>query len=124
MDTARIRFEDPFGGVAFSIISISVGQCGGSANEMSVAQGTQLALLVAEAFKATLESDAYDNMQLQCLQDGVCYPDALNAEWCDETGCYIVTVDTGPVPTGAYELTIPLGTGETVILRIEVGESE
>jgi len=124
-DRIRIRFEDPFGGIAHAIVNITVGQCANSSTPtvIHVIQGELLPLIMPLPFAAVVDA-GLGTVILISLEDGTLYPDLIAAEWSEQINRHILTINTGGLPLGSYELLIPLGTGETVILTLEVGEAK
>ena len=124
-DRVRIRFEDPFGGAAIAVVDITVGQCvdAQAGNTVRVVQGELLPLIVPISFAPIFEAGS-GAVILLGLEDGLLYAGAISVEWSESVNRHILTIDTAGLPLGSYELMIPLGTGETVILTIEVGEGE
>ncbi|MCK5247728.1 hypothetical protein KAR02_12550, partial [Candidatus Bipolaricaulota bacterium] len=90
---------------------------------VSVFQGQLLPLIVPLTFTPIFEA-GMGTVTLLGLEDGILYASAISAEWSEQVNRHILTIDTAGLPLGSYELKIPLGTGETVTLTIEVGEAE
>ena len=121
-DMIRVRFSDPFGNevtanVDILVIECVVGEIG--IPGITVSQGTQLKIIVPEAFESIADT-AWASVLLLSLEDGTGYSVVLSVVFNEEINRYVITVDTGPVPAGRYLLSIPLGNGETVELTIEV----
>ena len=125
IDAIRVRFEDPFGGVAYAVVNITVGQCGSAIPNsiLRVAQGQAVALIVPISFESIFNA-GWGEVTLISLEDGQAYSGLIAAEWSEQVNRHILSISTVDLPIGSYELTIPLGNGETVTLTIEVGESE
>ena len=124
-DQVRVRFEDPFGGVAIAFVDIAVGQCVEQAgvSVTHLIQGRVLPLIVPLTFESVFEA-GWGTVILISLNDGTLYPDLILVEWNEIVNRHILTINTEGLPLGRYELKIPLGTGEIVTLTLEVGESE
>ncbi|MFC2095512.1 Ig-like domain-containing protein [Candidatus Bipolaricaulota bacterium] len=124
IDQLRIRFEDPFGGVAIAVVDIAVGQCMNAAAQSTihVVQGQLLPLIVPISFASVFDA-GLGTVTLLSLQDGILYQEAIAAEWSEEINRHVLTINTAGLPLGSYELKMPLGTGEVVTLTIEVGEA-
>jgi hypothetical protein len=125
IDQLRIRFEDPFGGVAIAVVNITVGRCVDvtASSVIHVIQGEFLPLVVPISFASMLEA-GMGTVTLLSLEAGTLYPDVITVEWSEAINRHILTLNTTGLPLGSYELKIPLGTGEIVTLTIEVGEAE
>jgi len=119
-DLVRIEFTDPFGGRATSLVDVVVDDCAGSGIALEIVQGETLRLLMPTTFETILDS-AWASVTLRFLADGTTYPEALSAVWDEELGRYILILDAEPLPVGTYELIVPLGNGESVVLTLEVG---
>lgn len=124
-DQIRVRFEDPFGGVAIAVVDITVGQCAAeaAASVIHLIQGRVLPLILPISFESVFEA-GWGTVTLILLEDGTHYPDLILVEWNEVVNRHILTINTEELPLGRYELKIPLGTGEIVTLRLQVGESE
>lgn len=124
MDTIRVRFSDPFGGVAYAVVNITVGDCGHVAGGsiLHVTQGEVLALIVPISFKSIFDA-GWEDVVLTSLEDGAVYVGPIALEWSEQVNRYVLAISTASLPVGSYDLVIPLGTGETVTLKIEVGEA-
>jgi hypothetical protein len=125
-DELRVRFEDPFGGVAIAVVDIVVGQCvaeAGTASVIQLFQGRVLPLILPISFESVFEA-GWGTVTLTLSEDGTHYPDLILAEWNEVVNRHILTINTEGLPPGRYELKIPLGTGEIVTLTLEVGEGE
>jgi len=72
---------------------------------------------------AVVYETAWDTVTLIAETDGTAYQGALSATWEESIGRYVLRLDTASLPPGLYQMTIPLGNGETVMLMIEVGEA-
>ena len=111
IDTARIRFEDPFGGVSYAVVNITVGDCGAVADTgvvLQFSQGQVLVLIVPMSFTGIYEAGWVDVI-LTSLEDGTVYVEPIAAEWSEQVNRHILTINTGALPVGSYDLTIPLG---------------
>ena len=125
-DAILIRFEDPFGNETTARVDIAVMACVEGEAEMpslETAPGEILALIMPETF-ATVVETAWGSVMLLSLDDGTEYITSLTVVFSEAIGRYVFAVDTGPLPSGEYLLSVPLGNGQTVELTIEVGEAE
>lgn len=126
IDAIRVRFEDPFGGVAHAVVNITVGDCSGPMatgdSLIRVAQCEGIVLIVPSSFETVFEA-GWTTVTLASLENGQAYSGSITVEWSEQVNRHILTINTEGLPVGSYELTIPLGTGETVTLTIEVGEA-
>jgi Big-like domain-containing protein len=126
IDAIRVRFEDPFGGVAHAVVNITVGQCGNTSGAgksvLRVNQGERVALIVPSSFESIF-AVGWGDVTLVSLENGQVYDELITVEWSQQVNRHILAINTEGLPVGSYKLTIPLGTGETVTLTIEVGEA-
>ncbi|MBU1049921.1 hypothetical protein KKG90_07875, partial [Candidatus Bipolaricaulota bacterium] len=125
IDAIRVRFEDPFGGVAYAVVNITVGQCSAVTpnSALYVTQGQTVALIVPISFGSVFDA-GWATVTLMSLENGHDYSGFITAEWSEPVNRHILTINTASLPLGSYKLTIPLGTGEIVTLTIEVGEAK
>jgi len=122
-DMARVQFDDPFGGSAVSVVDFTIGNCGATAPpRVYIAQGEYLPLITPVSFES-IQASGLLGVTLTAHSDGVTYA-AVSAVWSEDLNRYILILDTSGLPIGAYELRIPLGNDETVVMTIEVGEGE
>ena len=126
IDAIRVRFEDPFGGLAHAVVNITVGQCGNTSGAgesvLRVNQGERVALIVPFSFESIFAA-GWGDVTLESLENGQAYGELITVEWSEQVNRHILAINTEGLPVGSYKLTIPLGTGETVTLTIEVGEA-
>ncbi len=125
IDAIRVRFEDPFGGVAHAVVNITVGQCGDVLEKsiLYVTQEQTVALIVPMSFESVFDT-GWTTVTLTSLENGQDYSGSITAEWSEPVNRHILAINTANLPVGSYDLTIPLGNGETVTLTIEVGEAK
>ena len=114
-----VQVTDPFGASTTAVVSIAVVTCEGRPFAVSLASGELMPMIVPPSFAEVRES-AWETVTLASAVDGTSYASALSASWAEGVERFILTVDGGLLPLGTYELTVPLGNGETVELTIEV----
>ena len=116
-----VQCVDPFGGTSTAVIDIAIEDC--TAEEepppINAEQGSVLSMILPLSFQSILEGRR-GSVLLVSLEDGLAYPLVLSATWNENSGQYVLLVDTTGLGLGEYRLTIPLGGGETVELTIEV----
>jgi hypothetical protein len=123
-DALTLRFADPFGGSSTAVVDIAVIKCAGQPGApplFVVQQGEIFPMIVPLTFASVYET-AWDTVTLIAETDRTTYQGALSATWEESIGRYVLRLDTALLPPGLYQITIPLGNGETVTLMIEVGE--
>jgi hypothetical protein len=125
-DALTLRFADPFGGSSTAVVDIAVIECAGQPGEMApfvVPQGEIFPMIVPLTFVVVYEKE-WHTVTVQAIDaTGTLYNEALSATWEESIGRYVLRLDTASLPLGLYQMTIPLGNGETVTLMIEVGEA-
>jgi len=124
-DAITLQFSDPFGGSSKAVVDITVNECAGQPGSppLIVQQEEILPLIVPLTFSSVYET-AWETVTLVAVADGTAYQSALSATWKESIGKYVLRLDTASLPFGLYQMTIPLGNGETVTLMIEVGKTE
>ena len=124
-DRMTLQCVDPFGDSSEAVISVTVEDCITEVEPpaVTVEQGVTLSMIVPQSFQSILEQSA-GLVLLVSLEDGLAYPGMLTAMWDESAGQYVLLVDTQDLSPGEYLLTIPLGNGETVELRLQVGEAK
>ncbi|MGB2984066.1 MAG: hypothetical protein WBC63_09465, partial [Candidatus Bipolaricaulia bacterium] len=125
-DNIRVAVAEPFGGRGVVEVDILVVECddgAGGIPTIEVGQGMVLPLIVPESFAVVAETTP-DAVILMSREDGLVYPGAVSILWIEEINRYVLLLDSGPLPVGAYWLMMPLGNGDRVELIIEVGEAE
>jgi len=124
-DRMTVQCVDPFGASSEAVIDVTVQDCTEEEEPPPVAvdQGSVLRMILPPSFRSILES-AGGSVLLVSLEDGLAYPGVLSAMWDESAGQYVLEVNTEGLTPGEYRLMIPLGSGETVELTIEVGEAE
>ena len=90
---------------------------------MRVEPGTKVSFIVPATF-ASIDESGLSTVTLRSTETDEQYAQAIQVEWNEAISRHVVTVDTVGLPPGVYELKIPLGTGEMVTLRMEVGDGE
>ncbi len=125
-DVLTLRFADPFGGSSTAMVDIAVIECAeqpGAPPLFILQQGEIFPLIVPLTFAVVYEA-AWETVTLIAETDGAVYQGTLSATWEESIGRYVLKLDTAALPPGLYQMTIPLGNGETVTLMIQVGEAE
>ena len=124
-DQIWVRFEDPFGGMTVAAVDILIDACGAPTGgvDFTLSFGDLLPLIVPATFDAVYEADP-GSVMLTRAADGTHHSDAVLVTWNETINRYVLVVDTSALQAGRYELSIALGTGETVRLVLEVGEAE
>ena len=125
-DALTLRFADPFGGSSTAVVDIAVIECAGQPGApplFVLQQGEIFPLIVPLTFSSVYEKE-WNTVTVQAIDaTGTLYNEALSAEWEESIGRYVLRLDTASLPPGLYQMTIPLGNGETVMLLIEVSEA-
>jgi hypothetical protein len=125
-DALTLRFADPFGGSSTAMVDIAVIECAGQPGApplFVVQQGEIFPLIVPLSFAVVYEKK-WHTVTVQAIDaTGTLYNEALSATWEESIDRYVLRLDTASLPPGLYQVTIPLGNGETVTLMIEVGEA-
>jgi hypothetical protein len=124
-DVLTLRFADPFGGFSTAVVDIAVIECAGQPGApplFIVQQGEIFPMIVPLTFASVYET-AWNTVTLIAETDGTTYQGALSATWEESINRYVLRLDTALLPPGLYQMTIPLGNGETVTLMIKVGEA-
>jgi len=124
-DQIWVRFEDPFGGSAVAAVDILIDACGApdGSVDFALSSGDLLPLILPATFDGAYEADP-GSVMLMNIVNGTRHPDAVRVAWNDAIHRHVLVIDTSGLGTGRYELIIPLGTGETVRVGLEVGEAE
>ena len=127
-DALTVRFADPFGGSATAMVDIGVIECAGQPGApplFVLEQGEIFPLIVPLTFAVVYET-AWKTVTLIAEADGTSLQGTLSSTWEESISRYVLRLDTASLPLGLYQMTIPLGNGETVTLMIEVeaGEAE
>jgi len=125
-DAITLQFSDPFGGSSTAMVDIAVIECAeqpGAPPLFILQQGEIFPLIVPLTFAVVYEA-AWETVMLIAETDGAVYQGTLSATWEESIGRYVLKLDTAALPPGLYQMTIPLGNGETVTLMIQVGEAE
>ena len=117
-DRMVVEVTDPFGDSIRAMVSISVTACEGTPTAVPLGTDELLPIIVPPSF-ATVYQTAPDTVTLTDAAGVAAYADRLSVAWDEDIGRHILTVDASLLPPGTYELTVPLGNGETVELTIE-----
>jgi hypothetical protein len=117
-DALTLRFADPFGGSSTAVVDIAVIECEGQPGApplFIVQQGEIFPLIVPLTFAVVYEKE-WHTVTVQAIDaTGTLYNEALSATWEESIGRYVLRLDTASLPPGLYQMTIPLGNGETVV---------
>jgi len=126
-DRMAVQCVDPFGDSSKAAVDVAVEDCTEEEEEepppITVGQGGVLRMILPPSFRSILET-AWGSVLLVSLGDGLVYPGVLSATWDEGAGQCGLLLDTEGLTPGEYRLIIPLGSGETVELTIEVGAAE
>ena len=124
-DAITLQIADPFGGSSSAMVDIAVIECVGQPSPpplFALQQGEIFSLIVPLTFASVYET-AWDTVMLIAETDSAAYQGTLSAIWDASIGRYILTLEAASLPPGLYQMTIPLGNGETVTLMIEVSKA-
>ncbi len=117
----------PYAEFSTAAVDIAVNDCVG--NDLLVEVRRRKVLLVLPPLAFTPIYDQDWNKVALTFNDGTSVApevrsQALSARWDPVLARPLLTLDTGPLALGRYRLTILLGNGETVVLRLLVTEEE
>jgi len=125
-DALTLHFADPFGGSSGAVVDIAVVECQGKTGAPGpfALQKGEIFLVIVPLTFAVVYGEEWHTVTLQALDaTGKLYNEALSAEWEESIGRYVLRLDTASLPPGLYQMTVPLGNGETVTMMIEVVEA-
>ena len=127
-DSIRVNFQDPFGYSTTAVVDIYVEDCTTGAYEAPVIKlesGALLTIVTPKSYSSVISRGLGVGI-LVSLEDGIDYSASLSASLDEERNCYVITLDSGPLPIGKYILTMPLENGAMVeiAIGIEAGEEK
>jgi hypothetical protein len=122
-DRAAVRFRDSVGNSAASVIDILVEQCLGSSSApiVELRQGDPFYVIAPETTNVQF-AQASGELTLSLSLDGSEYPEAVDLLWSESAYRHVISVVTEELPMGEYELRVPLGIADQVVLKLRVGD--
>jgi hypothetical protein len=122
-----VKFEDPYGESSTAVIDIDVTDCRGQTPPLLVTRGTVLPILLPASFASALGA-VPNGITLTAGGGAPLEPavleQALSVRWDPALGRHLLLLDTGPLSVASCSLTVPLGNGETVILKLALDEGK